>query len=398
MTEVMRLPKLGVNMTEATIISWKVAEGESVIQGQPLFEAQTDKAVQEFESTITGVLEKILATPGTTVACQEPVAAFRIPQPSTRAQSDIQNTGEIPPEGNAPHAVPIRSMEHSTVEQESMTGTGRLRISPLARRTARTLGVEPSSVSPAKPGARIVKDDILAHYRQIHAEAEKDRTSVPLTGMRKTIASRMSQSVQETASAALTIRVNASNLLKWRDELKTRVASVNLSVLLAVVAARALERFPILNSTLTNEVIQIHEKINIGIAVDSERGLIVPVLRQANTRTVEELLSEFQQLIAAVQQASIKVEDLQDGTFTITNLGALGIESFTPIINPPQCAILAMGAITREILPADDREAIEVHPVVRLTLVFDHRIIDGAPAARFLQYVRELLERAAEGS
>ena len=121
MTEVMRLPKLGVNMTEATIVSWKVAEGESVIKGQPLFEAETDKAIQEFESTVTGVLEKILATPGTTVACQEPVAAFRISQPSDRVQSEVQDTGEMRPEGNAPHAVPIRSVEHSTVEPVSYT-------------------------------------------------------------------------------------------------------------------------------------------------------------------------------------------------------------------------------------------------------------------------------------
>jgi len=208
----------------------------------------------------------------------------------------------------------------------------------------------------------------------------------------------MSQSAQETARAALTIRVKASRLLEWRDKLKAREMPANISVLVAFLVGKALERFPVMNATLSEEAIHLHQDINVGIAVDSDRGLVVPVLGRVNKRRLPELMEQFQRQISAVRNGSIAASDLADGTFTITNLGAFGIESFTPIINPPQCAILALGAITREAVPAQSGDSLEVCPVLRLTLAFDHRIVDGAPAARFLQHLKKLVEEAGVDS
>jgi pyruvate dehydrogenase E2 component (dihydrolipoamide acetyltransferase) len=395
MTRIMNLPKLGVNMEEATIVSWKVVEGEEVVEGQPLFEAETDKAIQEFESTVTGVLEKILAPPGTTVACQQPVAAFRVSSgapgdgPGQRDQeSSLGESVEAPSASQA-----AGDLKTVTSAREGRPQAGRLRISPLARRTARALGIDPAVLSPSKTGARIVKRDVLAGQPRRGAGDGAKIARIPLTGIRGTIAARMSQSARE---AAITIRVRADGLLKWREELKARGASANLSVLVAVLAAKALQRFPALNAELSEYGIELHREINIGVAVDSERGLMVPVLRRVSERSVEALHEEFRRLVAAVRSGRVTAADLAGGTFTITNLGAFGIESFVPIINPPQCAILALGAIAGEALPTETGEALEVCPVVRLTLVFDHRMVDGAPAARFLQYLKELMENGIE--
>jgi pyruvate dehydrogenase E2 component (dihydrolipoamide acetyltransferase) len=218
------------------------------------------------------------------------------------------------------------------------------------------------------------------------------REIIPLKSVRKVIADRMSASAHTTARAALFLRADMGELQKWRERLKQEGNQVSFNDLFVFLTARALREFPQMNSRLAGEEIHLMEDMNIGVAIDTERGLVVPTIRQADRKGVLAISEDFRAKLDRARAGKSVLEDLSGGTFTITNLGMLDIEGFVPVINPPECAILAIGSMIREPVVVDEKDTVEVRPMAQLCLVFDHRIVDGAPAARFLKRIKQLIE------
>lgn len=399
MPTILTLPKIGVNMTEATIVQWLVKEGEYVEEEQTILEAETDKATQEIPSTKSGVLARIIAQPGETVQTQEPIAV-------------LTEKGEVlPSDFTVDHLVkaekaaekPTReAVVPGNAEKGPAAGTGtRVRISPIAKKLAGELDIDYTQITPSKPVGRVEKADVLAFAAAtegIREEVPREPAQqagldfVPMKGIRKTIATRLSESAHTTARAVLLTTADAEKLIHLRSRLNEGDKKVSFNDLFVHLVAKALLEFPQINSRLEGDTIRLVHEINIGVAVETERGLMVPVIHGADRKDIVTISKELQQKIERARKAKSSREDITGGTFTVTNLGMFDVESFIPIINPPECAILAVGAIVRKPVAVDDKDTVAVRPIVQLSLVFDHRLIDGAPAARFLQRVKRLVE------
>jgi len=403
MPKIMNLPKLGVNMTDAIITGWLVNEGDTVKEGDHILDAETDKASQEIYATESGIITKILVQTGETALCQEPIALLAEPGEKLDESFDIkaQDTGK---------KEDVRPVTDKTDGKPTVVNVvshdSRVRISPLAKKVAKDMKIDFKQVPPSVSGGRIIKADVLAFAEGMKSNISKltqvKITSygggneileiIPLIGARKVIAERMNESNLTKPCAALTLHADAGKLVKWRDKLRKNGKAVSYNDLLVYIAAGALREYPIINSIMADKEIRLLKDINIGVAVDSEKGLMVPVIHNANKKGVIEISEELRSKIDRVKSGKGSVDDLTGGTFTITNLGMFEIEQFAPVINPPECCILAVGAVIREPVVVDDSDRIEVRSRIQLTLVFDHRIVDGAPAARFLQRIKHLIE------
>jgi len=384
------MPKLGMNMVEGTIVDWLVKEGEAVKAGQVVLTIETDKATQEVESPAGGILARILRYQGETLACNTVMAV--IVEPGEALPATIP---EMIAEGVAPRADVDVKVEKagagaSPAQEATVESLGRVNISPSARKLAEELGIDITEI--ASRGRRIKREDVLAVYEAKQAEAGPPEkvSRKPMTTVRRKIAEHMSQSARSVARVALTLEVDVSALMAWRERLEVDGARVSYNVLLTKLVAATLREFPYLNARLDGETILEMGEVNIGIAVDTERGLLVPVLRQADKKGVVALQQEYAALTERALQSKSTLADLEGGTFTITSLGSLEIEQFLPIINYPECAILGVGAIVKKVVVVD--ELIGIRPMMALTLAFDHRLVDGAPAARFLQHLKHLIE------
>lgn len=399
MPTILTLPKIGVNMTEAVIIQWLAKEGDYVEEGQMILEAETDKASQEIPTTKSGVLAMIVARPGDTVKTQEPIAVLT-EKGETLPDDFSVDVGEPVKQAEGPK--PERQ-EPGTEERKHVSEPGsRVRISPVAKKLAKELDIDYTLIVPSKPGGRIEKTDVLEFARGEealseevvrHADTEQDENLVPISGIRKTIAARMSESVHTTARAVLFVKIDAGRLIEWRNRLKESGKKVSFNDIIVSLAAKALREFPQMNSRIEGEHIRIMKQVNVGVAVDSERGLLVPVIHDADRKDVPAIAAEALQKIGRARAGRSTREDMSNGTFTLTNLGMFDVESFIPIINPPECAILAVGSIVREPSVVGETDTVSVRPVMRMSLAWDHRIVDGAPAARFLQRMKQLIEQ-----
>ena len=402
MPKVMSMPKIGVNMTEAKIINWVVKEGDIIKEGDHVLDAETDKAVQEIYATMSGVIAKILTPAGAEVLCQSPIAVL-VEQGEELDKNFLKTIAEYKcHDGRIEQAeAEKKPAEKSASDEQTTAGTalsGKKRISPLARKIAENMGIAVSELQPSKPGARIVKADIIAYalkrtsdvgIAQVAVNTVKD--IIPYSGIRKLIGERMTESKQTKPSVALTLHANVENLITWRNKLKKAGKVVSYNDMMVMIAAKALKEQPIINSRLNGTTIELLQHIHIGVAVDTEKGLMVPVVRNVDKKGLLEISEDFRKKVEAVKTGKAGIEDLTGGTFTITNLGMFEIENFTPIINPPECCILALGSIVREPVVGEN-DIIEIKSRMQLTLVFDHRMVDGAPAARFLQRVKHLVE------
>src|SRR4051794_920714 len=405
-TEVI-LPRLGQGMESGTIVRWLKSEGEPVEKGEPLFELDTDKVTQEVEAEAAGVLLKIA------------VAEGEVPVGETVAF--IGAEGEDVPEVaaaealNEPDRQPEPAPQQRTTEQPAATTNGRVKASPLARRLARERGIDLAAIHGTGPEGRIVAEDVEraeaggpAPPAPIAAPlpaGEGER--VPLSNVRKTIARRLTEAwqipvFQLPASADMT-RVNA-----LVARLRERDPDVRITVtdILTKVCAQALMRHREVNVEFTEDAILLPPSANVGLAVAAPQGLVVPVIRGAERLSLTEIAGVRADLVGRAREAKLRAEDLEGGTFTISNLGMYAVESFTAVLNPPQAAIVAVGATEERVVPvpplgiggfaagvsstADGETA--VRPMVTLTCTFDHRAVDGAPAAAFLQTLKESLE------
>jgi len=363
------LPRLDPEMKEGTILEWIRKEGDAVKKGEPIAEVEGEKVIFEVEAPESGILARILVNEGNSVPIATPIAILAEKEEEVAKAMEVQVRAPV---------------------KEEKT----LRASPAARKIAIEHGVDLAKIDGSGPGGRIVKLDVLKFVEEMVKEKvsplEVERV-IPLRGIRKTIAERMASSYRTIPHVAITMEVNMSEAVKLREKMEGMMNSkIPFTAILTEVLANALGKHPILNATLDEDQIKIFKDINVGIAVAVEDGLIVPVVHKADEKNITEITSIVKSLIQKAKERRLSVEELKGGTFTITNLGGFGVDVFTPIINPPQAAILGIGRIAEK--PRFLNGKIEVLPVMTLTLNFDHRIIDGAKAAEFLQEIKNLLE------
>ena len=400
MAQAIVMPKLGNTVESAILLSWHAAVGESVAAGDVLCEIETDKAALEVESNVSGILLAQFFEAGDEVPVLENIAA-------------VGRTGEsfaeLMPAPAQPNPVFISPRAKNLarrkgVDYQQVTGSGpdgriierdieaaiesQMKISPVAR--AMLAGGEYKLRDEHPAGSRVTKSHLESARPQKLAETK----AVPLQGIRRTIAKRMLESAQTTAQLTLNASADATALIAFRQRLKNSdeslgLRSVNINDLLMYALAQTLPDFPDLNAVYENEIIYQHQSVNLGMAVDAPRGLMAPVVHQAESLSLKQLSAEARRLVLACREGTIQPDEMAGGSFTLTNLGGLGIESFTPLLNPPQVAILGAGSINLK--PIQGENGVDFVPHIGFSLTVDHQAVDGAPAARFLAALAENL-------
>jgi pyruvate dehydrogenase E2 component (dihydrolipoyllysine-residue acetyltransferase) len=389
----LRMPRLDEDMVEGTVTRWLKEEGDPVQKGEITVEIETQKVNFAVEASGAGTLYLILANEGELVAINgllgviaesgDDLSLYRAAGEEKR-KKEITCGGPLSPS-------PV--LAKGPAEQE------RILISPLARKLAQEMGLDISRIRGTGPQGRITKEDVL-NFRAVETEKpaggrRRVRETLPLSGIRKAIADRMVESWQTAPRAENHLTVDVSELLRIRDrqgeewEKKHGIKPTVNDVLIAVTAG-ALRAFPIVNASVRDGRIEVYEDINISMAVSLEKGLITPVVRQADQKSVFEIAQETRRLAELVRTGKHTLETLAGSTFTITNLGMFGVEFFVPILNPPESAILSAGQIEKK--PVVIQDAIAIRSMMRLCLAYDHRLLDGVLAAKFLLEVKKGLE------
>jgi pyruvate dehydrogenase E2 component (dihydrolipoamide acetyltransferase) len=433
-----KLPRLGQGMEAGTIVRWLKSEGEKVAKGEPLYELDTDKVTQEVEAEADGVLLKILVPDGetdvgTTVAVigaeGEEVAVETPPEPAAGTESAVQ-AAEAPPtqaprqeakgeEAEAPSdkvsqadSGAATTVAEAPAEAVTLTPTpgeaaqsGRVKASPLARRIARERGIELSTITGTGPDGRIVAEDVERAAVAPRAApagappaspAPGDVEVIQLTSVRRTIARRLTEA-WEAPVFQLTLTADASELVVTREQMLGLVeeggVKPTVNDVLARLVAAALMRHRAVNANFVGGEIHRFPSANIGIAVATPNGLIVPVVRDADRRSVQEIATARADLVGRARDGKLQLSDLEGGTFTISNLGMYGVDQFVAVLNPPQVAILAVGAIADR--PVVVEGALAIAPSMTMTLTCDHRAIDGSEGAEFLRTVKTFVETPA---
>lgn len=387
MATLLAMPKLGMTMEEGTVHAWFKQEGDVVEEGEPLLSVLTDKIDIEVDAPVSGVLRKILVPTGRTVPINTPIAII------AEADEDISD---------------LLAQAGGAVDR-------RVRATPVARRMAKEHGIDLARVVGTGPRGRVTRADVeeyMAALRGQQADSTVTTTRpssaapsagsaarrIPLSGMRRVIAERMSESAFSAPHVTLMTEADVTELVGLRRRLNEADRArggqgVSYVDLFIVIAARALAQHPYMNARLEGDDVVIEPAVHIGIAVDVPDGLLVPVIRDAADLSVGAVARRRAALVAAAREGTLSPDDLQGGTFTVSNLGHYEIDGFTPIINPPQAAILGMGRVAEK--PAVHEGQVCVRSTMTLSLSFDHRLVDGAPAAAFLQTVKRLAEQPA---
>ena len=403
------MPKLGLTMEEGTILKWRKGEGEAVEKGEIILDIQTDKVEYEVESPGGGLILKTLAGEGAVVPCGTDIAVIgeagedisgfegepdKAPE---KAEPTVADAPATPPPAPVPAPAPAAPLPAQTAP------AGRVFASPAARRVARELGIDYRVLTGSGPGGRIVQADVRAAAASGLPAAPAAAasgpaavaSSTPLAGMRKIIADRMLASWSQVPRITMQAEVDLTNLLAvreasrqaWENDLGVRVS---INDLILFYTARAVRRCPAVNVRLAENALEQMRDVNIGVAVAVEQGLMVPVIRGADQKSIDAISRESRALAEAARAGALGLDALAGGTFTISNLGAYGVDHFSAIINHPESAILSVGA-------ARERAVVRNGEVVARTTAFvginaDHRLVDGAPAAEFLATLKDMLE------
>ncbi len=390
---------LSPTMEEGRVVKWLKAEGETVKAGDVLAEVETDKAVMELQARAEGVLRKILVPAGSTVPVGDLVAV--IAQPDEDISAILERRRPATQPKGAATAAPARvsSAEAAPTPAGSQAAPEkpeRIKASPLARRLAREQGLDLASVSGSGPGGRIVKRDLEriptappAVTPGLPAAAYRD---VPVTQIRKAIARRLVESLGPVPHFFLTVEVDMERAWDAREALNALGGEPRISIndIVLKVVATALSRHPECNAWWQGDYIRYFNEVHLGMAVAIEDGLITPVIRNAERKSLREIALEARDLAERARARKLKPEEYRGSTFSVSNLGMLGIDEFTAVINPPEAGIIAVGAISQQ--PVVHDGSVTVRRRMRLTMSCDHRVVDGATGARFLQTVKRMLE------
>jgi pyruvate dehydrogenase E2 component (dihydrolipoamide acetyltransferase) len=356
------MPKLSLTMKEGTVGKWYKKEGDTVEKGEPIVEIISEKATYDLEAPSSGTLRKILIEGGVDAPVNAVLAVITSP---SEAFSETEILAEAP--------------------QKVEEAEKRVLASPSAKRLAREHEIDLSLVKGSGPEGRIVEDDVRRFMEEARGTRPKIRETIPLTGFKKTSAERVSLSFRTAPHSTIMMEVDVSKAEGIHEKL-----DVSYTAILVEAVAKALLEQPLINSTLDGNQIKIFEDVNVGLAVATEHGLVVPVIHNADRKSLKEIDTAIKELTEKARRGKLAKEELAGGTFTVTNLGMYGVEFFTPIINPPEAAILGVGKITEKPVAVDGK--VEVKPMIMLSLSYDHRIVDGAPAAGFLLKVKEKIE------
>ncbi|HKQ69702.1 MAG TPA: dihydrolipoamide acetyltransferase family protein [Polyangiaceae bacterium] len=425
MAKVLEMPKLSPTMTEGQLTIWHKKEGDPVGVDDLLAEVETDKATMEFRSFDKGMLLKLLVPAGSLVLLGQPVAIIGNPGEDV---SKLASAGGSAPSAGARAAAPAQAaMAMATATAQTATASssapsssvpppsdGRVRASPYVRKVAREKEIDLAEVSGTGPRGRIVARDLESlpppgvSVLALAPRADSDDVR-PLSMMRKAIARRLTESKQNVPHFYLQIDVDAAPISRLREQINDDLAAtaprngaaegpsqlkVSINDLLIKACAIALVRVPDCNATFTPEAILLHRRVDISVAVAVPDGLVTPVVRQADRKSIVGIAQEVRELAAKAKSKKLRPEEMADGTFSISNLGMFGIDSFAAVINPPEGAILAVGKIRQE--PVVWEGAVVPGQRLALTLSCDHRVVDGAVGAKFLAELRSLIERPTQ--
>ncbi len=391
------MPKLSDSMADAVILRWLKSAGEEFARGEGLIEVETDKATVVYEAEWDGTLDAILVPEGATVAVGEPIA--------TLANGDGAVPGDVRPAAPQPERpTPAAAAPAAHARTAKADGAAvRPVATPVARRTAVELGVSLHGLTGTGPGGRITLDDVT------RAAAESDASPTPApppqgsgkgdvsvvdpTPTQATIARRMTESATTVPVFTVSADVDVSQIVASRREARDRGEDApSLNDFVVKAAAATLREFPRFNASYVDGKVELYSRVNVGIAVATDDALLVPVVRDADRKSLSELAEETRTLADGARRRTLRPEDFHDGTFTVSNLGMFGIGSFTAIIDPPQVAILAVGGARRALVD-EGPDRIVFSDLMTVTLSCDHRVVYGADGARFLFRLRELLER-----
>ena len=393
------LPRLGQGMEAGTIVRWLKSEGDQVEKGEALYELDTDKVTQEVEAEASGVLLKILAGEGEEIEVGKRIAVIGEQGEDVQAEAEVDveedgqkegSPGEVREEERE-QGREAAAEEEPSAEADPSRVDGRVKASPLARRIARERGIELTNLTGTGPEGRIVAEDVeRAAATPAHATlgaAPLEAEVVPLTSIRRTIARRLTKA-WEAPAFQISMSADMTRAQALRERLRDQ--KVTVTDVLTKLSAIALLRHRELNAQFADDELRIFPSANIGLAVATERGLIVPVIREVERKSLVQLAVERGELVERTRASKLTQEDLEDGTFTISNLGMYGVEIFTAVLNPPQAAILAVGAIEEKPVVQDGE--LVVRPMMAMTLTCDHRAVDGSNASEFLRELKLLIE------
>jgi pyruvate dehydrogenase E2 component (dihydrolipoamide acetyltransferase) len=405
------MPKLSDTMVEGTLVKWVKTKGDKVEVGDILAEVETDKATMEMESFDDGTLSELYVAEGGIIKVGDKIALILADGETADTAPAAQSTPAAEkPKASAPAAkTPLAPAPRAAAPAT----TGRTKASPLARKIAATRGVNLSSIAGTGPGGRIVKKDVenaptgggggvaspaTPAIRAVHGIAGEEKI-IALTGMRKTIAERLLASKTQIPHFYLSVTMDGGPLMALRKELNAMAEkdggqklTVNDFILLA--AARAAAEVPKINAAYDGDAIIEYAEVNLAVAVAIEDGLITPVIKKANTLTLREISAQMKELAAKARGKKLKPEEYQGGTITLSSLGGFGIDSFLPIINPPQSFILGIGAIIKQPVVNEQDQLVVGHRLV-ISGSGDHRVVDGAVAAEYMNALRRLVEKPA---
>lgn len=385
MVTYVKMPKLSRAMEEGIVGKWHKKVGDKVSEGEILCEIETEKAVDELKAPDSGILRRIMSPEGSAVKVNEAIAIIAgadelLPEKETTFEKpDVQPT------------LKDKYVGVSTIERPATAQPKEIvKVSPVARKLVKEHGINLEGIVGTGPCGRIVRDDV----QKLIARGEKVKT-VPLTRMRQIIKNRLDYSVKTALHVPLTIEVDMTNAVELVRKAKQEAENVHdkrvtPTGLLVKAVAKSLVEHPIVNSRLVNDQVEMPEEVNVGVAVAIEDGLVVPVIHNADKKSLREIAKTITSLSEKARSGSLSTEESTGGTFTVSNLGMFGIDLFAPIINPPESAILGVGRVVKKPVVIDDK--IEIRSMITLTLVFDHRIMDGAVAAQFLQTLKCHLE------
>lgn len=399
MAEFIRMPQKGLTEESAILSKWYVKKGEAVKIGQLLFALETGKATFDVEAETAGTVLELRGSEGEEIAVKAVVCVIGKPgevYSLSGAGGSSPVTAAVAVQAQASGAT-AGAAETVRARASERPEAGSLRVSPRARRLAEKNGLTLAGVAGTGPGGRIIEDDVKAALEKIPGQpfpaaatqafagmSSGDYTAVPNTTMRKTIAANMLRSLQTLAQLTMTSSFDASELLSYRErhnEARPETERLSINDLLVFAVSRVLLDFPYMNAHFSGEELRLFNHVHLGIAVDTPKGLLVPTVKGADLLSLAEISSAIKALAVRSKEGKIGPEELAGGTFTISNLGVYGIEFFTPVINPPQTAILGVGKI--EYKRKKNAEEMIDYPAIGLSLTIDHRAVDGAPAARF---------------